>query len=111
MESMTAFAGEEVGAYKDGALKGQLHESLKRLFEWLERNDYRGYDTFDGLSAFLRPLTFENKFLRISLQQAVRRFPLNTRPFLGIKKGHSSKGMGFLARGFLRLYQTTGEPL
>ena len=110
MESMMAFAGEEIGAYKkDDALKGQLHESLMRLFEWLERNDYRGYDTFDGLSAFLRPITFENKFLRISLQQAVRRFPLNTRPLLGIKKGHSSKGMGFLARGFLRLHQATGE--
>jgi len=109
MESMTAFAGEEVGAYKNEALKGQIYESLKRLFEWLDRNDYRGYDTFDGLSAFLRPLTFENKFLRISLQQSVRRFPLNTRPLLGIKKGHSSKGMGFLARGFLRLHQATGE--
>jgi len=111
MAIMTAFAGEEIRGYKDEVLKGQLHESIIRLFEWLEKNDYRGYDTFDGLSAFLRPLTFENKFLRIALQQSVRRFPLNTRPLLGIKKSCSTKGMGFLARGFLRLHQATGDPL
>jgi rhamnogalacturonyl hydrolase YesR len=80
------------------------------LSGWLERNDYRGYDTFDGLSAkFLRPLTFETKMLRIVLQQSVRRFPLNLRPLLGIKKSHSTKGMGFLARGFIRLHQATGD--
>ena len=113
MESMMAFAGEEIkNCHNDEALKGHLYESIGRLFEWLERNDYRGYDTFDGLSArFLRPLTFENKFLRIALQQTVRRFPLNTRPLLGIEKGRSTKGMGFLARGFLRLHQSTGDPV
>jgi polysaccharide biosynthesis protein VpsJ len=91
-------------------LKRQVYESIGRLSRWLERNDYRGYDTFDGLSApFLRPLTFERKFLRQVLLQGVRRFILNTRPLLGIKKSRSTKGMGFLARGFLRLYQATGD--
>jgi polysaccharide biosynthesis protein VpsJ len=109
MASMTAFVGED--AKTNDGLKCELYGSIGRLFEWLEKNDYRGYDTFDGLSAFLRPLTFENKFLRIALQQSVRRFPLNTRPLLGIKKSHSTKGMGFLARGFLRLHEATGDPL
>jgi hypothetical protein len=59
----------------------------------------------------LYPLTFGNKLLRIVLQQGVRRFPLNLRPILGIAKGHSTKGMGFLARGFLRLHQATGDPI
>jgi hypothetical protein len=76
----------------------------------LERNDYRGYDTFDGLNAtVLRPLTFNNRFLRIALQQGVRRFPINIRPLVGITKCHSTKGMGFLARGFIRLHQATGK--
>jgi polysaccharide biosynthesis protein VpsJ len=112
MESMTASVGEEAKSLqKTEILKGQLYESIGRLFEWLEKNDYRGYDTFDGLSSFLRPLTFENKFLRIALQQSVRRFPLNTRPLLGIKKSRSTKAMGFLARGFLRLHVSTGDPV
>jgi hypothetical protein len=76
----------------------------------LDKNDYRGYDTFDGLSArFLRPLTFNNDFLRQVLQQGVRRFPINLRPLLGIAKRRSTKGMGFLARGFVRLHQATGD--
>src|SRR5580692_722336 len=92
--------------------KRQIFDSIRRLSDWLERNDYRGYDTFDGLSArFVRPLTFENDFLRTVLQQGVRRFPLNLRPLLGVSKEHSSKGMGFLARGFIRLHKTTGDQI
>ena len=93
----------------NSAVKSHIYESILRLSGWLEKNDYRGYDTFDGLNArFVRPLTFENTFLRTVLQQGVRRFPVNLRPLLGVAKGHSTKGMGFLARGFMRLHQATG---
>ena len=91
-------------------LKDLVWNSILRLSDWLEKNNYRGYDTFDGLnSKLLRPLTFETHFLRTVLQQGVRRFPLNLRPVLGVGKAPSSKGMGFLARGFIRLHQATGE--
>lgn len=113
MASMTASAGKQVdigGA--ESAAKSQIHESILSLFGWLERNRYRGYDTFDGLNARLvRPLTFENQFLRTVLQQGVRRFPLNLRPLLGVAKGHSTKGMGFLARGFMRLHKATHDQM
>jgi hypothetical protein len=108
---MASVGKQRVPARGNEAAKKQIFESIRRLSEWLERNDYRGYDTFDGLSALVRPLTFRNKFLETVLQQGVRRFPLNLRPLLGIKKCHSSKGMGFLARGFLRLHDVTGEPV
>jgi len=92
------------------AVKNELFESICRLTNWLEKNDYRGYDTFDGLNAkYLRPLTFNSGFLQTVLQQGVRRFPLNMRPLLGISKSHSTKGMGFLARGFMRLHEATGD--
>ncbi len=110
MASMTVSAGRQLGVQGSRALKNQLFESISRLSNWLERNKYRGYDTFDGLNArFLRPLTFETNFLRTVLQQGVRRFPLNLRPLVGVAKGPSSKGMGFMARGFIRLHQATGE--
>jgi rhamnogalacturonyl hydrolase YesR len=90
--------------------KARIYDSVSRLFRWLEINDYRGYDAFDGLNArLLRPLTFESTFLRTVLQQGVRRFPLNLRPLLGVSKSRSTKGMGFLARGFLRLHRATGD--
>jgi hypothetical protein len=96
---------------KKEAEKAQLFESISRLSHWLEKNDYSGYDTFDGLNAKLvRPFTFNSKFLRTILQQGVRRFPINVRPLLGVSKSRSTKGMGFLARGFMRLHQATGDP-
>ncbi len=111
MAIMTASAGEQrVAQDSTTASKVMIYESIGRLSHWLEENDYRGYDTFDGLSArFVRPLTFETNFLRTVLQQGVRRFPLNLRPVLGVSKEHSSKGMGFLARGFMRLHETTRD--
>ena len=111
MENMTESVGRRVAAHSENsAAKSQIYEAILRLAGWLEKNDYSGYDTFDGLNArFVRPLTFENEFLRTVLQQGVRRFPANLRPLLGVAKAHSTKGMGFLARGFMRLHRATGD--
>ena len=90
--------------------KADILGSIERLSRWLVEHDYRGYDTFDGLSAkFVRPLTFKSIFLRTALQQGVRRFPINLRPLLGVSPERSTKGMGFLARGFMRLNRATGD--
>ena len=111
MTNMSAFAGKVPAAKSLGKEeKVRVYESICRLSQWLERNDYRGYDTFDGLSSkLLRPLTFNNKYLHILLQQGVRRFPINLRPLIGVKKSHSTKGMGFIARGFIRMHEATGD--
>src|SRR6266849_5417499 len=108
---MTASVGNRPRINTDTtAQKKQLKESISRLSAWLEQNDYQGYDTFDGLNAkFLRPFTFNNNFLRTVLQQGIRRFPINLRPLVGVQKAHSTKGMGFLARGFIRMHQATGD--
>ena len=76
--------------------------ATRRLDSWLVSHDYAGYDPFEGLNSNLRPLTFGSKFLRQCLVQFVRRCPFNIRPLLGIHPSQSSKGMGFLARGYLR---------
>ena len=112
MASTTASVGKQQGIKSgNGPVKDHLYGSIRRLSDWLERNDYSGYDTFDGLNAeLLRPLTFNNRFLLTVLQQGVRRFPINLRPLLGITKSRSTKGMGFMARGFIRLYEATGDP-
>lgn len=111
MANTMAFAGEErKNKYSSEAPK--IWSSIDRLSSWLEEHDYRGYDTFDGLSSpILRPLTFETRLLRTVLLQGVRRFPINLRPLLGIRPSHSSKGMGFLTRGFIRLHKVTGDAI
>jgi len=82
--------------------------SLTNLADWIEDHNYRGYEPFDGLSSFLRSLTCHNLFCERLLQQLVRRSPVNLRPLLGIKPQESAKGRGYMARGYLLMFQTTG---
>jgi hypothetical protein len=101
---------EQKGQSDQSFADSQVWNCVNSLFGWLEANNFSGYDAFDGLnSRLLRPLTFENPLLRTVLQQGVRRFPLNLRPLLGIPKSRSTKGMGFLARGYIRLHRLTGD--
>ena len=74
-----------------------VKEAIDRLDQWITNTGWVGYDPFDGLSApFARRLTFEVPFLRIVLEQSVRRLPVNLRPLLGITKQHSTKPWGTL---------------
>jgi hypothetical protein len=92
--------------------KTAVFEPLKRLERWVEQADWSAYDTFDGLASPYAPLfTFGNGFLKQVWQQSVRRFPLNLRPLLGITPSKSTKGMGFFAQGYLKLYETYGDPV
>jgi rhamnogalacturonyl hydrolase YesR len=86
-----------------------INESISRLERWAEAHEYKGYEPFDGLSTYLRPLTFGNQFLEQILQQAVRQSPVNVRPLLGIKPLESTKGRGYMAWGYLALLTLTGN--
>ena len=90
-------------------MKDMIHSSIYKLSQWLAENGYRAYEPFDGLSSYLRPLTFYRKFPQQCLQQFVMRCPINVRPYLGVCKKHSTKAMGFFARGYLRLYLADGD--
>ena len=86
-----------------------LH-SLLKLDRWVESAEWKAYDTFDGLSSpYAESFTRGNPFLRQVWQQAVRRFPLNIRPLLRIEPSMSTKGMGFFAQGYLKLFKCRGD--
>lgn len=90
--------------------KQQVLNYIESLDSYLSRNEWRDYDPFDGLSTPAADLlTMKNHYLRIALQQTIRRFPVNLRPLLGIKKMSSSKGFGFCALGYLVLYEQTKD--
>jgi hypothetical protein len=94
------------------AVYERIEKSLIALEKWLRVNQYAGYDPFDGLTSHLRLLTFRKCLLERILEQIVLRSPINLRPLLGIKKRSDiAFARGHLARGYLRLWNLTGEGL
>lgn len=87
-----------------------FEHSAHKLDEWITANDWKAYDPFDGLSATRFGLgNVKNHYLKIVIQQSVRRLAINVRPILGIRPQTSSKGMGYCALGYLHLYRATGD--
>ena len=87
-----------------------IRRSSDKLDHWVERAQWKAYDTFDGLSSpYARLVTLKRPVLEQLFQQAVRRFPINLRRPLGIRPSMSTKAMGFFAQGYLRRYQSRGD--
>jgi len=86
-----------------------IEGSLNRVERWVEKNNYRGYEPFDGLSSWFRPLTFGNLFAERLLLQLVRQCPVNLRALMGITRKESTKGRGYMAAGYLIRYRMTEQ--
>ena len=87
----------------------ELKQSYDRLFAYCEREDFAGYDPFDGLNSVLFQLTplKHVRFARLALLQAVKRSPIDLRPILGVKKGVNPKGLALFALAELSRYRAT----
>jgi hypothetical protein len=83
----------------------RVEAALCAVQGWLDQHQLAGYEPFDGLGSYLRPMTLGIKVGRQILIQLVKRSPLNLRPWIGISPARSTKGMGFLARGYLRWHR------
>ncbi len=90
-------------------MKEKLEKSIDSVEKWVEAQEYKGYEPFDGLSSYLRPLTFDNLFLERLLLQLIRQSPINLRPLLGVKPLESTKGRGYMAWGYLNMLKLTGN--
>ncbi|MBN1866420.1 hypothetical protein JW916_03915 [Candidatus Sumerlaeota bacterium] len=86
-----------------------IARSIESVRRWVEREEYKGYEPFDGMSSRLRPLTFGNWFAERVLLQVFLRCPWHIRPFFGVPKVESTQGMGYFARGYLRMWRLTGD--
>ena len=72
-------------------LRRLVGESLDGVQRWVEERGYRGYEPFDGLSSWFRPLTLGNLMAERVLMQVIRRSPVNLRPLMGVKQKDSTK--------------------
>lgn len=96
-----------------GILLGKqiFENSLNKVQSWVEKHKYKGYEPSDGLSSFLRPLAFNNLLLQRLLSQLIWKFPINIRPLLGVPFQESTKGRGYMVRGYLERFKYTGKSI
>lgn len=90
-------------------MENSARRSLEAVQRWVESHNYKGYDPGDGLSSFLRPLTFDTLLAERLLIQLVWKSPINLRPLLGVVPLDSTKGRGFMAWGYLLLYKNSKD--
>jgi hypothetical protein len=90
-------------------MQDQIKQSLAAVQSWIEARNYQGYDPGDGLTSFLRPLMCNSILAERVLLQAIWKAPLNIRPLVGVVPLDSTKGRGFMASGYLKLFAATGE--
>jgi hypothetical protein len=109
MNNTSHDAGGQPFSARLGEDTRRFFEAATRVERWVEQHKYEAYEPFDGLSSPLRRLTFRVELLERFLQQAVRQCPVNLRPLLGVKPLPSTKGRGYMAAGYLRMYTLTGE--
>ena len=86
-----------------------VQNSTRHVVTWVEEHNYQAYDPGDGDLSFLRYFTFDIHFLRRLLTGAVLRVPFHIRPLIGIRPHTSTKGMGYMGWGYVKMYASTGE--
>jgi rhamnogalacturonyl hydrolase YesR len=88
-------------------LAAMVSKSIEGVDSWVESHDYMAYDPGDGDLSFLRHFTLDTHFMRRLLTAAVLRVPFHIRPWIGIRPHRSTKGMGYMGWGYVKLYALT----
>lgn len=89
--------------------QSRLEVSLENVARWVERHEYRAYDPGDGQLSVLRHFTFNQFVMKRLLTAAALRAPFNIRPWIGTPAHTSTKGMGYMAWGYVKQFARTGE--
>jgi rhamnogalacturonyl hydrolase YesR len=82
--------------------------SFNKLKFYCESQSFKGYDPFDGLNSKLFrsiPFISKSRIARLIWIQLFKRFPINLRFFVGIKKEYNSKGLALFLSGYCNLYK------
>lgn len=85
-----------------------MHPALKRLEEYVVKEEFRGYDPYDTLNSWV-PFHWLGKWGPVLATQFQKRNPINIRPLLGIKKEINPKGFGLFLYAYSLLYKQYGK--
>ncbi|MBR5087616.1 MAG: delta-aminolevulinic acid dehydratase [Muribaculaceae bacterium] len=91
---------------------GLLISSLLSLKEYCEREQFKGWDPYDGLNSKLLmsiPILKNQGFYRLAVIQLFKRNPINLRQLALIPKDYNAKGVGLLLQGYCNLYDAVSK--
>ncbi|MBL7924702.1 MAG: delta-aminolevulinic acid dehydratase [Bacteroidia bacterium] len=80
----------------------KIVHSLALLRKYMEEEEFKGYDPYDGLNApiFRWPVLRRQHTLLFLIQQGIKRSPINLRKPLGIKKSINPVTLGLAIQGY-----------
>lgn len=82
--------------------------SLKLLKSYCEKENFAGWDPYDGLNSKLfqaLPFLKTSPFCRLVMIQGFKRCPINLRRLAHVPKEHNAKGIGLFLQGYCNLYE------
>jgi len=85
-----------------------IEDSLKSLINWIEINEYKGYDPYDFIASPLFSYV-DNKSISFYGQQLGKRIPINIRKWLQINRETDPKGLSLFVLSYLKLYRATNR--
>lgn len=86
----------------------KVEESFERLKAYCEKENFTGWDPFDGLNSKIfdsLPIIRSNKWTRLIWIQLFKKNPVNLRKLALVSKGVNPKGLGLFLSSYCRLYQ------
>lgn len=85
----------------------KFNDSFNRLKGYCEKENFKGWDPYDGLNSWVIQKTLLGKLrvFRLAWIQLFKRNPINLRPLFGIKKDYNPKGLGLFLIGYCNLYK------
>ena len=81
---------------------------LLKLKDYCEREQFKGWDPYDGLNSKLFmsiPGLKNNSYYRLAVIQLFKRNPINIRKIALVPKDYNAKGIGLLLQGYCNMYQ------
>lgn len=91
----------------------KVKNSFEKLFEYCEKEEYKGYDPYDSLNSRLFykiPLLSKNSLVKLAWTQFFKRSPINLRTLVGIDKEFNPKAIGLFLASFCNLYKIEANP-
>ncbi|MCK5814861.1 MAG: delta-aminolevulinic acid dehydratase [Flavobacteriaceae bacterium] len=87
--------------------RNKVEKSFNKLRKYCEKENFKGYDPYDGLNSWVIQKTFlgKSRLFRIAWIQFFKRSPINFRKLVGVKKDYNPKGLGLFLTGYCNLYK------